>query len=301
MSEKSLGVNIFPSFAVRKIRDYITLTKPRLLSSVLFSTVLGFVLPEDSVITVLPLLYLLLGTALTGAGAHVLNQWMEKVPDSKMSRTKNRPLPMGRLSGNEALLFGIIISIAGITTLWLTLNVLTAALGLLTLISYILVYTPLKQRTIANTWVGGITGALPPVMGWTAARGQLDWEVLPIFALLYFWQLPHFFAIAWMYRDDYQRGGFRMLSLDDQTGRRTAVQMLYNTGLLFIASLAVYMIGQGSLLYLTGAILLGLVFFAVITLFFRKSSVENARKVFLASIIYLPVLSTILVLERFIY
>jgi len=208
---------------------------------------------------------------------------------------------MGRLSGNEALLFGIILSIAGITTLWLTLNALTAGLGLLTLVSYILVYTPLKQRTIANTWFGGITGALPPVMGWTAARGQLDWEVLPIFALLYFWQLPHFFAIAWMYRDDYQRGGFRMLSLVDKTGRRTAVQMLLNTGFLFIASLAVYMIGQGSLLYLTGAILLGLGFFAVITLFFRESSVENARKVFLASIIYLPVLSTILIMERFFY
>ena len=301
MSEKALGASISPSFTASKIRDYITLTKPRLLSSVLFSTVLGFVLPQDSVMTVLPLLYLLSGTALTGAGAHELNQWMEQVPDSKMSRTKNRPLPMGRLSENEALLFGIIISISGITTLWLTLNLLTAALGLLTLISYILVYTPLKQRTIANTWFGGITGALPPVIGWTAARGQLDWEVLPIFALLYFWQLPHFFAIAWIYRDDYQKGGFKMLSLDDDTGRRTAVQMLYNTGLLFIASLAVYIIGQGSLLYLTGAILLGLGFFAVITLFFRESSVANARKVFLASIIYLPVLSTILVLERFLY
>ena len=301
MSEKALGASISPSFTASKIRDYITLTKPRLLSSVLFSTVLGFVLPQESVMTVLPLLCLLSGTALTGAGAHVLNQWMEQVPDSKMSRTKNRPLPMGRLSENEALLFGIIISISGITTLWLTLNLLTAALGLLTLISYILVYTPLKQRTIANTWFGGITGALPPVIGWTAARGQLDWEVLPIFALLYFWQLPHFFAIAWIYRDDYQKGGFKMLSLDDDTGRRTAVQMLYNTGLLFIASLAVYIIGQGSLLYLTGAILLGLGFFAVITLFFRESSVANARKVFLASIIYLPVLSTILVLERFLY
>jgi protoheme IX farnesyltransferase len=301
MSKRALGVNIYPSYTVSKIRDYITLTKPRLLSSVLFTAGLGFVLPKDSVITALPLLYLLSGTGLTGAGAHVLNQWMEQVPDSKMHRTKSRPLPMGRMSGNEALLFGIIISIAGITTLWLTLNLLTAALGLLTLFSYILVYTPLKTRTIANTWFGGITGALPPVMGWTAARGQIDWEVLPIFALLYFWQLPHFFAIAWMYRHDYQKGGFRMLSLHDQTGRRTAVQMLYNTGLLFIASLAIYIIGQASVLYLTGAILLGLGFFAVITLFFRESSVENARKVFLASIIYLPVLTTILVLERFLY
>ena len=301
MSEKALEAEAYSSFTASKFKDYIALTKPRLLSSVLFTSVLGFVLPQNVGITVLPLLYLLLGTALTGGGAHVLNQWMEQVPDSKMNRTKNRPLPMGKISGNDALVFGIIISLAGITTLWLTLNPLTGFLGLLTLISYILVYTPLKQRTIANTWFGGITGALPPVMGWTAARGQLDWEVLPIFAVLYFWQLPHFFAIAWMYRDDYQRGGFRMLSLDDQTGRRTAVQMLYNAGLLFIASLAVYMIGQGSLLYLTGAILLGLGFFAVITLFFRESSVDNARKVFLASIIYLPVLSTVLILERFFY
>lgn len=169
----------------------------------------------------------------------MLNQWMEQVPDSKMSRTKSRPLPMGRLSRNEALIFGVIISITGIMILWLTLNALTAALGLLTVISYILIYTPLKQKTIANTWFGGITGALPPVMGWTAARGQLDWEVLPIFALLYFWQLPHFFAIAWMYREDYQRGGFRMLSLADKTGKRTAAHMLLNTALLFVASLSV--------------------------------------------------------------
>ncbi len=301
MSEKTLGAGVFPSITLSKIKDFITLTKPRLLSSVLFSTVLGYVLPQNSVITVLPLLYLLSGTALTGGGAHVLNQWMEQVPDSKMSRTKSRPLPMGRLSRNEALIFGVIISITGIMILWLTLNALTAALGLLTVISYILIYTPLKQKTIANTWFGGITGALPPVMGWTAARGQLDWEVLPIFALLYFWQLPHFFAIAWMYREDYQRGGFRMLSLVDKTGQRTAAHMLLNTALLFVASLSIYLIGQGRLLYLTGAIFLGLGFFAVITLFFREKSVENARKVFLASIIYLPVLSTILILERFFY
>ncbi|MEC9461436.1 MAG: protoheme IX farnesyltransferase, partial [SAR324 cluster bacterium] len=182
MSEKTLGAGVFPTITLSKIKDFITLTKPRLLSSVLFSTVLGYVLPQNSVIAVLPLMYLLSGTALTGGGAHVLNQWMEQVPDSKMSRTKSRPLPMGRLSGNEALIFGVIITITGLMILWLTLNALTAALGFLTVISYILIYTPLKQKTIANTWFGGITGALPPVMGWTAARGQLDWEVLPIFA-----------------------------------------------------------------------------------------------------------------------
>ena len=301
MNDKTIVANIYPSLNISKIRDYISLTKPRLLSSVLFSTVVGYILPVDSSGSVFPLLYLLLGTAMVGAGAHTLNQWMELVPDSKMNRTKNRPLPMGSLSRNGALVFGIIISFTGITTLWLSLNALTAALGLLTLLSYILVYTPLKKRTIANTWFGGITGALPPVMGWTAAKGTLDWEVLPIFALLYFWQLPHFFAIAWIYRDDYRRSGFKMLSLEDPTGKRTSFQMLFYGCLLFISSTAIFIIGQGSIVYLLSAVILGLGLLAVIYLFFRESSVENARKVFLASIIYLPVLSSIIILDRYLY
>ena len=299
MREKTILADIYPSFTSSKIRNYISLTKPRLLSSVIFSAALGYILPLDSVLSVSSLLYLLLGTALLGGGAHSLNQWQEQVPDSKMNRTRNRPLPMGKLSGNEAFVFGIIISIAGIATLWFGINSITSALGILTLLSYAIVYTPLKQKTVANTWFGGITGALPPVMGWTAARGQLDWEVLPIFALLYFWQLPHFFAIAWMYRDDYRRGGFKMLSLEDQTGKKTGVQMLLNGGMLFIASLAIFMIGQGSLVYLAGASLLGLGFMIVITLFCFTSNFNNARKVFLASIIYLPILGIIIILERF--
>ena len=299
MRAKTILADIYPSFTSSKIRNYISLTKPRLLSSVIFSAALGYIIPLDSVLSVSSLLYLLLGTALLGGGAHSLNQWQEQVPDSKMNRTRNRPLPMGKVSSNEALFFGIIISIAGIATLWFGINSITSALGILTLLSYAIVYTPLKQKTVANTWFGGITGALPPVMGWTAARGQLDWEVLPIFALLYFWQLPHFFAIAWMYRDDYRRGGFKMLSLEDQTGKKTGVQMLLNGGMLFIASLAIFMIGQGSLVYLAGASLLGLGFMGVITLFCFTSNFNNARKVFLASIIYLPVLGTILILERF--
>ena len=146
MNDKTFVANIYPSLNISKIRDYISLTKPRLLSSVLFSTVVGYILPVDSSGSLFPLLYLLLGTAMVGAGAHTLNQWMELVPDSKMNRTKNRPLPMGSLSRNGALVFGIIISFTGITTLWLSLNTLTAALGLLTLLSYILVYTPLKKK-----------------------------------------------------------------------------------------------------------------------------------------------------------
>ena len=299
MREKTLLAGIYLPFTSSKIRNYISLTKPRLLSSVIFSAALGYIIPLDSVLSVSSLLYLLLGTALLGGGAHTLNQWQEQVPDSKMNRTRNRPLPMGKVSSNEALFFGIIISIAGMITLWFGLNSLTSVLGILTLLSYAIVYTPLKQKTVANTWFGGITGALPPVMGWAAARGQLDWEVLPIFALLYFWQLPHFFAIAWMYRDDYRSGGFKMLSLEDQTGRKTGVQMLINGGILFIVSVSIFMIGQGSLVYLAGASILGLGFMGVITLFCFTSNFNNARKVFLASIFYLPILGIVLILERF--
>ena len=299
MSEKAIRSRAYPGYYSSRLENYISLSKPRLLASVVLSAFLGFVLPMTLSNTVLQLIYLLFGTALMGGGANALNQWMEQVPDSIMNRTKNRVLPMGKLSENEAMIFGIVISVAGFFVLWFGNNPLTAGLGLLTLLTYILVYTPLKQKTVTNTWYGGITGALPPVMGWTAARGQLEWEVLPIFALLYFWQLPHFFAIAWMYRDDYKRGGFKMLSHYDQTGKKTAVQMLINCGMLYAASLAVFYVNQGSIVYLAGASALGLVFFAVIAVFYKESTVENARKVFLASIIYLPLLIGILVLDQF--
>jgi protoheme IX farnesyltransferase len=299
MSEKAIRNRAYPGYFSSKLENYISLSKPRLLASVVLSAFLGFVLPMTLSNTVLQLIYLLFGTALMGGGANALNQWMEQVPDSIMNRTKNRVLPMGKLSEKEAMIFGIVISAAGFFVLWFGNNPLTAGLGLLTLLTYILVYTPLKQKTVINTWYGGITGALPPVMGWTAARGQLEWEVLPIFALLYFWQLPHFFAIAWMYRDDYKRGGFKMLSHYDQTGKKTAVQMLINCGMLYAASLAVFYVNQGSMVYLAGASALGLVFFAVIAGFYKESTVGNARKVFLASIIYLPLLIGILVLDQF--
>ena len=299
MSEKAIRNRAYTGYFSSKLENYISLSKPRLLASVVLSAFLGFVLPMTLSNTVLQLIYLLFGTALMGGGANALNQWMEQVPDSIMNRTKNRVLPMGKLSEKEAMIFGIVISAVGFFVLWFGNNPLTAGLGLLTILTYTLVYTPLKQKTVTNTWYGGITGALPPVMGWTAARGQLEWEVLPIFALLYFWQLPHFFAIAWMYRDDYKIGGFKMLSHYDQTGKKTAVQMLINCGMLYAASLAVFYVNQGSIVYLAGASALGLVFFAVIAGFYKESTVGNARKVFLASIIYLPLLIGILVLDQF--
>jgi len=299
MSEKAIRSRAYPNYFSSRLENYISLSKPRLLASVVLSAFLGFILPMSLSNTFLQLVFLMIGTALMGAGANALNQWMEIVPDSSMNRTKNRALPMGKLSEKEAVIFGVVISAAGFFVLWFCNNPLTAGLGLLTLLTYLLVYTPLKQKTVFNTWYGGITGALPPLMGWAAARGQLEWEVLPIFSLLYFWQLPHFFAIAWMYRNDYKRGGFKMLSHYDRTGQKTAVQMLINCGMLFAASLAVFIVNHGSIIYLAGASALGLVFFAVIAGFYKESTVENARKVFLASIIYLPLLIGILVLDQF--
>ena len=299
MSEKAIRSRAYPDYFSSKLENYLSLSKPRLLATVVLSALLGFVLPMEPSNTFLQLLFLLSGTALMGAGANTINQCMEIGPDSRMYRTKNRALPTGKLSEKEAMIFGILSSASGFFVLWFGLNFLTAVLGLLTLLSYIIVYTPLKQKTSTNTWLGGVTGALPPVMGWVAARGQLEWEVFPIFALLYFWQLPHFFAIAWMYRDDYKRGGFKMLSHYDKTGKRTAMQMLINCGMLYAASLAVFVVNQGSIFYLAGASALMLVFFGVIVLFHKERSVENARKVFLASIIYLPLLICILVLDQF--
>ncbi|GIT70798.1 MAG: protoheme IX farnesyltransferase [Pseudomonadota bacterium] len=298
MIEKVFGDRAYHAYSVSKIENYISLTKPRLLASVILSAVLGFVLPMSLSNTLLQLIYLLFGTALMGGGANALNQWMEQVPDSIMYRTKNRALPTGKLSANEALSFGIIISVLGFIVLLVGLNALTAGLGMLTLLSYILVYTPLKQKTVTNTWFGGITGALPPVMGWAQHVDSWTGKSANI-CILYFWQLPHFFAIAWMYRDDYKRGGFKMLSHDDQNGRKTAAHMFTNCLMLYAASIAVYLVNQGSLIFLAGASALGLIFFAVIVLFFKDSTVENARKVFLASIIYLPLMIGILVLDRF--
>ena len=285
------------SISISILGDYFALTKPRLLFIVLMSTLIGYLLPAGSIIN-FTLFQLIFGTALTGAGAHVLNQWQERSQDARMMRTKQRPLPSGRLEPEEALIFGIILSILGVSYLALTINLITAVLGALTLGSYIFIYTPLKRLTWMNTWFGAVTGSLPPLMGWAAQTGQLDWKCVPIFLLLYFWQLPHFFAIAWMYRDDYRLGGFRMLSRDDQHGSRTAFHMLVNGVLLLISSLTFYFVEQGGLFFLLVAIMSGIGFLASIVGFMKVRSVERARMVFLVSIVYLPVLCTVMVIDR---
>ncbi len=265
---------------------------------VLLSAALGFSLAPQAA-EPLALLHMLIGTALVGAAAHALNQWYERIPDGRMPRTRNRPLPAGRLSSEEALRFGVGLMLVGLLYLSLTVNSLTAILGGLTLASYVLLYTPLKQVTALNTWMGAITGALPPLMGWAAAAGEMSWQMLPIFLLMYFWQLPHFLALAWAFRKDYAMGGFRMLSLGDDQGVRTSRQIVLNTVILIAASLTFNWAGQADTLYLVSALVLGGAFLAGSLWFWHQPTVAKARTVFLISIIYLPLIAIALVVDNF--
>lgn len=296
MKAKSIGIESILILGRGKLVDYLALTKFRLMLLVLITVGIGFYLASGS--DTFLFLNVLIGVACVGSGANVLNQWYERGYDAQMKRTRHRPLPSGRLNHNEALIFGLIISVAGLLYLTFTVNLLTTVLGIASWASYLYIYTPLKRRTVLNTWVGAIPGALPPLMGWTAARGTLDWQALSLFAILYLWQLPHFFAVSWMYREDYKNGGFRMLSLEDPSGRKTGQQMIFNTLLLFLASLSLFFTSQTGILYLLCALALGILFLATTLRFFKRRTNVNARVVFFASIIYFPVLWLAMVLDR---
>lgn len=278
---------------------FADLTKARLTLLVLLTTLVGFYLGWQHVtMDYWLMLNALAGTALVAAGAAALNQLLEREHDAKMRRTQSRPLPSGRLQPTTVMLFGGITSVAGLVYLSLGVNLLTSVLGAVTLISYVFIYTPLKRVTWANTLVGAIPGALPPLMGWTAARNELSGEGWALFAILAFWQLPHFFAIAWMYRDEYAKAGFIMLPNIDPDGSRTAQQSVSNTLLLVLASLCPFAFHISGKFYLASAIILGAGFLFCAIRFSRQLTHARARQLFLASIIYLPLLLTALVLDK---
>ena len=231
---------------------------------------------------------LLIGTALSCAGAGVLNMAMERRADGAMHRTRNRPVPAGRVPLGTAVSFGGILATGGVILLAAKVNALTAGLSLATLVLYLGVYTPLKSRTSICTIVGAIPGALPPVMGWAAARGTLDPGALALFGVLFFWQLPHFLAIAWMYREDYARAGYPMLPVVDPEGTSTARQVVLQTLALMLISLAPVWMGFAGRTYLAGAAALGLAFLAFGVAFAQIRSRERARRLFFASLAYLP-------------
>lgn len=276
-----------------RLADYAELLKARVLVMVAVTALGGAYLGwhgSFDVGVVVSMLEAVLGTSLVAGGANVLNQWWERRPDALMGRTRNRPIPAGRVNPAEALLFGLLISLVGIVFLAIRLNLLSGGLAALSLVLYVLAYTPLKRVTWLSLPVGAVPGALPPVIGWTAMSGRLDAGALAVFAILFVWQLPHFLSIAWMYRQDYSDGGYRVLSVDDPDGLRTGRHILLFTLVLIGVSIWPHTLGMGGALYLTTAIVMGILFFVFGVMVAATRERLDARRHMLVSLIYLPAL-----------
>ena len=278
--------------------DFIELTKPRISLLVVLTTAAGYLLASPTPLDWLLLWHALLGTALVASGASALNQVVERHTDALMRRTANRPIPAGRLDVDKALFFGLMISLVGVVYLAFLVNWLTALLGAATLGSYVLIYTPLKRRSSLSTLVGAVPGAAPPVMGCAAATGELDLLAGILFAILFLWQMPHFLAIAWLYRSDYAQGGFPMLTVGRLRGARTARQMILYAAALIPVSILPNVLGITGLPYFVGALSLGLVFLGYCIGFSRRHSARAARRLLLASVIYLPVVLLLMVADQ---
>jgi protoheme IX farnesyltransferase len=277
---------------------YADLFKARLTFLVLLTTMVGFYVGYRGSVDYLLMLHTVLATALVASGAAALNQYLERDYDARMRRTQNRPLPSGRLQPQTVLLVGALTAAAGLIYLALFVNLLTSAIGAVCFASYLFVYTPLKRVTWLNTAVGAIPGALPPLMGWTAARGEMSPEGWALFAILAFWQLPHFLAIAWIYRDEYAKAGFKMLPLIDPQGHRTGRQAVSHTLGLLPVSLCPFLFQLAGPLYLAGALVAGLIFVWYAIQFSRELTVTRARHLFLVSVLYLPALLALMVLDK---
>jgi protoheme IX farnesyltransferase len=280
------------------LADRFELTKPRITAMVVFTALVGFVTAGDEPIRGAVLVAALLGTGLVAAGAAVLNQVLERDTDALMLRTRHRPLPSGRVTLAEARLFGYGVTIAGLALLGWQCGPLPAAVAFATWASYLFLYTPLKRRTPLATIVGAVPGALPPVIGWTAAAGAIEPGAVILFAILFLWQIPHFLAIAWLYREDYARGGFPMLPVVDQEGTFTARQTVVHSLALLLVSLAPVAAGMAGPVYLAGALLLGVALTLFALRLLRARDLPAARGLFIASVLYLPALSSLLLAAR---
>jgi protoheme IX farnesyltransferase len=277
--------------------DFLELTKPRITTLVVITAAVGYAVGAKGGFDPAVFMALLFGTAMVAGGASALNQYSERDLDGRMERTRLRPLPAGRLTPAEALAFGLAVSGGGLVLL-ATVNVLTPLLGAAALASYVLLYTPLKRLTSLCTVVGAIPGAIPPMMGWVAARGSFGAGAWALFGILFLWQLPHFLAIGWIYREDYARAGFPMLTVLDLDGRSTGRQMmLYSAALIPVTLLAGAFAAAGNV-YLWSALLLGLLFFGSSARFAWTRSGAAARGLFLVSILYLPALLGLMVFDR---
>jgi protoheme IX farnesyltransferase len=280
-----------------RLSAYLTLTKPEITFNVVLTALVGFLVASRGAVHVRLLLDALLGTALVAAAASALNQWVERDLDAVMRRTIRRPLPAGRLTPEESVVFAVALGAAG--TVWLALlaTPLASALAAATALSYLLVYTPLKRLTSLSTVVGAVPGAIPPMIGWAAARGRLDAGAWVLFLILFFWQMPHFLALAALYRRDYARAGFRVLPVVDPDGASTARQSVLYTLALLLVSLMPTFLGMAGPLYFFGALALGLAFaFYGVRLALAPQSQAHASRLFRASLLYLPALCVLMAL-----
>jgi protoheme IX farnesyltransferase len=280
------------------LRDYLELTKPRITILILICTAVGYAFGSGNSLQWLTLAHAIIGTALLASGTAALNQWYEVDSDTKMLRTRNRPIVSGRMKRSHGLVFGTLLSAMGFAELWYGTDRLAAALGLFTLLSYLLVYTPLKRRSPVCTIVGAVPGAMPPVIGYTAAGRGFDAGALALLLILFVWQFPHFDAIAWIYREDYARGGIRMLPVIERDGESTVMRVVICSVLLIPISLIPCVLGMTGALYATAAVVagLGMLYFGVQLA--RKRTIAGARAVLLASVSYLPALLAVMLLDR---
>jgi len=288
---EAVQVPVVPATVSRtRMSDFVTLTKPGITVMVGITAAVGYYVASHGVFDWKTFLHLMGGTLLSSAGAAAFNMVVERKLDAKMDRTKSRPLAAGRMAPAEAVVFGSVLCLVGLTWLAIGTNLLTAGLSAATMFSYLALYTPLKTKSSVCTLVGAIPGALRPVMGWAAARGSVEIGGWILFLILFFWQLPHFLALAWMYREDYARGGFPMLPVEEPTGASTGRQVVLQTLALLVVSLLPYgfqMAGDG---YLVASLVLGAAFLGFGVAFAAERSRDRASRLFLASITYLPLL-----------
>jgi len=281
-----------------RLADYWTMTKPEVNFLVLVSALVGFYLASRGPLDFARLFHTLMGTLLVASGTGTLNQYLERQSDKLMRRTAHRPLPAGRLAPPEALWFGILLAVLGGWDLWEFTTPLASLLALSTLVAYLLVYTPLKKRTPLCTLVGAFPGAMPPLIGWAAARGSLSLTAWALYGMLFVWQFPHLLAIAWMYREDYARAGLQMLPRNDHDGRSTVRQILGYSLVLIPASLLPAFLGQAGRVYVGGALLLGLGLLHYGVRLATNRSNSLARRLVLASVVYLPLVFALLMVDK---
>lgn len=281
-----------------RMADLVELAKPTITIMVLVTTALGFFLAQDGELSLPLLIWTLVGTGLVSAGGSALNHVVERETDALMVRTAQRPIPAGRLAVSPATIYAVSMSVAGLAVLVLRVNLLTAVLGLAAIVGYVAVYTPLKRVTSLATVIGAFPGAVPPLMGYAAGQGRLDIGGWVLFGILFCWQLPHFLAIAWLCREDYEQAGFPMLTVLDPAGHSTARQMILYCVALIPVSLLPSLLGLAGTAYFVGALVLGILFLAACVAFPFSYTNKAARNVLLASVVYLPSILVVMLLDR---